>query len=160
TNLQNDALLHKLIHTKLLSGSLNPDLDMTPAQRRKALAGRILELQGSAKLGKGEKTVRQAERNKASKRVHEGLMRKQKQIRDNQLQEAKELGNYHPTLKRLFDGEEIIKQRKRDRGLKMGVGKFNGGMLKLSRDEIRMGQNGGTGMSSTGSRPGNKRRRK
>ncbi|KAK0468305.1 uncharacterized protein EV420DRAFT_1473999 [Desarmillaria tabescens] len=88
TNAQNDALLHRLVHTKLLSGSLNPDLDMKPAQRKKALAGRILELNGDAKLGRGEKSVRQAERNKASKRIRAGLLEKEKQRQKAQLEEA------------------------------------------------------------------------
>ncbi|KAF9247219.1 hypothetical protein BU15DRAFT_70053 [Melanogaster broomeanus] len=74
TNAQNDALLHRLVHTKLLSGSLNPELNLDHAQREKALSGRILELAGSAKLGKGENTVREEERNKAAKGVREGLL--------------------------------------------------------------------------------------
>jgi len=36
-----------------------------------------LELTGEAKLGKGEKLVRNAEKNKAAKRVREGLSHKQ-----------------------------------------------------------------------------------
>jgi hypothetical protein len=88
TNAQNDAILHRLVHTKLLSGSLNPDLDMTPAQRRKALAGRVLELSGVAKLGKGERSVREKERNKASKRVREGLVEKQKERAKQELEEV------------------------------------------------------------------------
>ncbi|KAJ7179241.1 hypothetical protein C8R46DRAFT_1159887 [Mycena filopes] len=125
TNAQNDALLHRLVHTKLLSGSLNSELNMTPAHRKKALAGRVLELSGQAKLGKGEKSVREGERNKAAKR-------------------AKNLGNYHPTIKKLFETEEASNapKKNRDRGLKMGVGKFSGGMLKLSRDEISSVQDG------------------
>lgn len=46
---------------------------MTPAQKRKALEGRLLELAGGAKLGKGESLVCQDERKKASKRVRLGL---------------------------------------------------------------------------------------
>lgn len=89
TNAQNDALLHKLVHTKLLSGSLDPDLDLTPAQRRKALAGRVLELSGAAKLGKGEKSVREAERNKAGKRVREGIVAKQTERGKKELEEVR-----------------------------------------------------------------------
>lgn len=76
------------MHTKLLSGSLNPNLDLTPAQRRKALAGRVLELTGSVKLGKGEKQVRDAEKKKASKQVREGLSAKQKERDVQQLEEV------------------------------------------------------------------------
>ncbi|EEB96907.1 hypothetical protein MPER_03870 [Moniliophthora perniciosa FA553] len=55
SNLENDAILHRLIHTKLLSGSLDPELDLTHAQSQKALSRRVLELAGGAKLGLGEK---------------------------------------------------------------------------------------------------------
>jgi predicted secreted protein len=72
----------------LLSGSLNTELDLTPAQRRKALAGRVLELTGQAKLGKGEKSVREGERNKAAKRVREGMLDKQKDRQKQQLEEV------------------------------------------------------------------------
>ena len=92
TNAQNDALLHKLIHTKLLSGSLSTELDLSPAMRRKALAGRVLELTGEAKLGKGEKLVRKAEKNKAAKHVREGLSHKQ------QMQGKKKLEDVSPSL--------------------------------------------------------------
>ncbi|KAF4602158.1 hypothetical protein EYR40_005362 [Pleurotus pulmonarius] len=126
-NAKNDALLHRLVHTKLLSGSLNPELNLTPAERRKALAGRVLELAGESKLGKGETSVRVAERNKAAKHVREGLVRKQHERETAQLEEAKQLGNYHPTLKKLYKGSASSTQhpRKRDRGLAMGIGKFS-----------------------------------
>jgi predicted secreted protein len=77
------------VHTKLLSGSLNTELDLTPAQRRKALSGRILELAGDARLGRGEKSVREAERNKASKRVREGLVAKAKERQKAKLEEVR-----------------------------------------------------------------------
>ncbi|KAG2369890.1 hypothetical protein BDR07DRAFT_1266468 [Suillus spraguei] len=134
---QNDALLHRLVHTKLLSGSLNPALNLTHAQRDKALSGRVLELAGKTKLGKGEIAIRAAERNKASKRVREGLLRKKDERERQQLEEAKNLGNYHPTLKKLFDASSGSSDRQRRvRGLGMGVGKFSGGTLKLSKEEI------------------------
>lgn len=137
SNAQNDALLHRLVHTKLLSGSLNPALNLTHAQRDKALSGRVLELAGKTKFGKGEVAVHAAERNKASKRVREGLLRKKDEREKQQLEEAKNLGNYHPTLKKLFDASSGSSDRQRRvRGLGMGVGKFSGGTLKLSREEI------------------------
>lgn len=88
TNAQNDALLHRLVHTQLLSGSLNPELGLTSAQRKKAMEGRILELAGNSKLGQGEKVVRAQERDKASKRVRDGLLEKQKQRREKMIQEV------------------------------------------------------------------------
>ncbi|EJD01330.1 uncharacterized protein FOMMEDRAFT_158463 [Fomitiporia mediterranea MF3/22] len=138
TNLQNDALLHKLVHTKLLSGSLNSELNLTPAQRRRALEGRVLELAAGAKLGKGEVAVKQEERSKASKKVRMGLERKVEERRQKAVEEAKELGNYHPSIKRLYDANADKKpdRKKRDRGLKLGVGKFAGGVLKLRKSDI------------------------
>lgn len=88
SNIQNDAALRRLIHTKLLSGSLNPDLELTAAQRKKALSGRIVELAGGARLGKGEKLVREKERNRAAKHIRDGMADKQAQRRDKQLSEV------------------------------------------------------------------------
>lgn len=88
TNAENDALLHKLVHTRLLSGSLDSDLNIKSADRRKALTGRVRELTGEIRLGKGEKAVRYAERNKAGKRVREGLALKQKEREKQELEEV------------------------------------------------------------------------
>ncbi|PFH51440.1 hypothetical protein AMATHDRAFT_108535, partial [Amanita thiersii Skay4041] len=137
SNTQNDAQLHHLIHTKLLSGSLNSELNMKPAQKKKAFAGRVLELTGAAKLGKGEKAVREAERKRAAKRVREGIADKGKEREKQRLEEAKAVGNYHPAIKTLFEGNKAKVPRRRERGLRMGVGKFSGGFLKLSPQDIR-----------------------
>jgi len=52
------------------------------------MEGRFLELAGNSKLGQGEKVVRAQERDKASKRVREGLLEKQKQRREKMVQEV------------------------------------------------------------------------
>jgi len=151
TNAQNDALLHRLVHTQLLSGSLNPELNLTSAQRKKALEGRILELAGSSKLGQGEKTIRAKERDKASKRVREGMLGKQKQRRERLVQEAKEMGNYHPASKMLFqDPSEKNTKRSREKGLGMGVGSFGGGMLKLRVQTSSIGKQRASGTFTPG----------
>lgn len=47
------------------------------------------------------------------------------------------MGNYHPTLKKLFgDSDGPKPQQPRSRGLTMGVGKFRAGVLQLSKQEI------------------------
>ncbi|KAH8830841.1 hypothetical protein DL96DRAFT_1594514 [Flagelloscypha sp. PMI_526] len=136
-NVQNDALLHRLVHTKLLSGALGDDLGMTPAEKRRATAGRVEELAGHTKLGQGEKSIRKAERNKAAKSVRDGLIAKQKQRHEQKVQEAKAVGNYHPAIKgMLSDHDEKRKAPKRVRGIGMGVGKFSKGTLKLSAKDI------------------------
>jgi len=50
-----------------------------------------LELSGGARLGKGERAVREVERNKAAKRVREGIVEKQKEREKQQLEEARPL---------------------------------------------------------------------
>lgn len=88
SNIHNDALLHRLVHTQLLSGSLSPESSLTAAQRRKALAGRVSELAGGSKLGKGEHNVRQDEKKLASKRIRDGMMAKQTERDINSLTEV------------------------------------------------------------------------
>ena len=63
------------------------------------------------------------------------------------IDQAKHLGNYHPTLKALYEASSDSKPgRKRERGLKMGVGSFKGGTLRLSKNEISaMEGRGGSG---------------
>lgn len=47
------------------------------------------------------------------------------------------MGNYHPTFKKLFqDPLEKSSKRNRERGLRMGVGSYGGGMLRLRKREI------------------------
>ncbi|KAM5532427.1 hypothetical protein V8D89_013921 [Ganoderma adspersum] len=153
TNAQNDALLHRLVHTKLLSGSLDPSLNLAPAQRKKALAGRIMEAAGKAKLGKGEASVRQKEHNRAAKHVRDGLTEKKKERQRKELEEAKQLGNYHPALKAQYEASASSSRgNKRERGLKMGVGSFKGGVLKLSKQDISAVQGSSRGRGRGGSR--------
>jgi len=64
------------------------------------------------------------------------------------------MGNYHPSSKKLFqDPSEKSTKRNRERGLRMGVGSFGGGMLRLSKQEIEMVQGGPTGNRMRGRRP-------
>ena len=78
---------------------MSTELDLTPSQRRKALAGRVLELAGKAKLGGGEKLVREAEKNKASKRVREGITSKQKERGKQELEKV--TLTFHPEVMKL-----------------------------------------------------------
>jgi len=113
-------------------------------------------------LGKGEKFVRDKETNKASKNVREGLLQKQKERRKQELDDAKDVGNYHPTLKKVFESSDEVRSKKRGRGLKMGVGKFRNGILKLSREDIAKAHGAGPdyGHSTTRSKGGSRKRRK
>lgn len=138
---QNDKTLFKLIHTKLLSASLDEHSNMSGAKRKKSIEGRVLELATAAKLGKGETTVRKQEHNKAPRHIREGIVDKRRERNQAKLEEAKDAGNYHPMIKRLLvDPEQPKKRVKRDRGIGMGVGKFRGGVLNLGKQDLLKAQ--------------------
>ena len=65
------------------------ELNLTGAQRRKALQGRVLELAEKTKIGGGESLVRKTERNKAAKRVRLGIELKQKARTKQKLEEVR-----------------------------------------------------------------------
>lgn len=60
------------------------------------------------------------------------------------------MGNYHPALKKLFGPSGAPVPRSRPRGLKMGVGKFRGGVLQLRKQDIAA--IGGKSQQSSGKR--------
>lgn len=68
---------------------------------------------------------------------------------------AKDMGNYHPAIKRLLeDSDKLTKRTKRERGIGMGIGSFRGGVLNLRKEEIRNGQGFAPQQSKSGkSRP-------
>jgi len=56
------------------------------------------------------------------------------------------MGNYHPAFKKVFqDPLEKTAKRNRERGLRMGIGSFGGGVLRLNKREIQSVQGGPTG---------------
>jgi hypothetical protein len=63
------------------------------------------------------------------------------------------MGNYHPAFKKLFqDPLERNARRNRERGLRMGIGSYKGGVLRLSKQEVESVRGGSTssGMRSRG----------
>jgi hypothetical protein len=77
-----------MIHTQLLEGSLDHDLNLTPAQRRKALAGRVEEVAGTSKVGKGEQKVRKLEHDRTSRKIRDGVKAKKNKIFAAKLEEV------------------------------------------------------------------------
>lgn len=67
---------------------MNPSLDLSSAQRKKALAGRVLEAAQYSRMGEGEKVVRTAEHNKAPKNIRFGIIDKAKERRLKELEEV------------------------------------------------------------------------
>ena len=75
------------------------------------------------------------------------------QLVSNEDTQAKDMGNYHPAFKKLFqDPLEKSTKRNREKGLRMGVGSYGGGVLKLTKHEIQSVQGGPRGSPLRGSR--------
>jgi hypothetical protein len=87
-NVENDRTLYKLIHTKLLTATLDRPSDMPGAKHKKSLEGRILEVASAAKIGKGETTVRKEEHNKVPKHIREGIKAKRKDRHEKRIEEV------------------------------------------------------------------------
>jgi hypothetical protein len=87
-NVENDRTLYKLIHTKLLTATLDRPSDMPGAKHKKSLEGRILEVASAAKIGKGETTVRKEEHNKVPKHIREGIKAKRKDRVQKRIEEV------------------------------------------------------------------------
>ncbi|PWN93827.1 hypothetical protein FA10DRAFT_283450 [Acaromyces ingoldii] len=130
------------------------ELSSSSAARRGAAVGR----------GWGESAHKAAEMGKMPASMRAGLRRAQKEKLDIEVERAKELGNYHSSVKKLVGnnqaGMDLIlgtrdddrKKRTRERGLGMGVGTFNRGTLRLSEEEVeringsrKRGSSGGSG---------------
>lgn len=149
-------MLQRFIHTKLLTNITASDDDSTPAQRKRNLIGRVEEVAGQVKVGKGEVLTRTSEQNRFSKPIRDGIREKRAKISAARLAEvifqflishccsytsqSKELGNYHPILWKNFEDDlgEVKRYKKRERGLGLGVGRFDKGTLHLSRRDIEI----------------------
>ncbi|KAJ1311041.1 hypothetical protein OPQ81_009546 [Rhizoctonia solani] len=138
SNARNDKLLHELVHSQLLSNPNAFDPKKGSGKRSRLVAGRLLELADDAKVGRGAEVLKAKENSRHAKRVRLGLMDRAKEREAKALEEAKTLGNYHPSIKKNFDalGSGGAK-RKRERGLALGIGKFRNGALTLSKNDIK-----------------------
>jgi hypothetical protein len=87
-SVENDRTLYKLIHTKLLTATLDRPSNMPGAKHKKSLEGRILEVASAAKIGKGETTVRKEEHNKVPKHIREGIRAKSKDRLQKRIEEV------------------------------------------------------------------------
>ncbi|KAG9092640.1 hypothetical protein FS749_015550 [Ceratobasidium sp. UAMH 11750] len=137
-NTRNDKILHELVHSQLLNNTQAYDPNQGSAKRSRTVVGRLVELADNAKVGQGAVSLVAKEQARHAQRVRIGLREKAKEREAKALEEAKALGNYHPSIKRNFAtfGSKAAKQR-RQRGLALGIGKFRNGALSLSKDELR-----------------------
>ncbi|QRW05173.1 hypothetical protein RhiLY_04172 [Ceratobasidium sp. AG-Ba] len=103
SNTRNDKLLHELVHSQLLNNTQAFDPSRGSAKRSRVVAGRLAELADNAKVGQGALSLVAKEQARHAQRVRIGLREKAKQREAKALEEAKTLGNYHPTIKRNFN---------------------------------------------------------
>lgn len=161
----NDRLLSELLSTTLFApgtgttskGKSNlssndtiariMELSATDAQRKGQALGR----------GWGENELKRQQLSKAPAAIRQGMRKAAGERRDKEREKAKELGTWHPSLKEAYANKGTATEmglrketRKRQRGLGMGIGKFQGGMLKLSSQEIS--KVNGKGRSSSSSK--------
>lgn len=163
----NDRLLSELLSTTLFApGSGTTSKGKSNLSSNDTIA-RIMELsatdtqrKGQA-LGRGwgENELKRQQLSKAPAAIRQGMRKAAGERRDKEREKAKELGTWHPSLKESYANKATATEmglkketRKRQRGLGMGIGKFQGGMLKLSSQEIS--KVNGKGRSSSSSNRG------
>lgn len=175
TNASLDKTLHSMLLTTLLP-SHAASTASRPVDKRNAMSARLLELAQYELPGEGSKVVKDKHLSKHPAAVRTGLLHKREKREKAQRQEAIDSGNYvrgiggllgeglkrggnHKGEQRAAVGMETGKKKgmegrkkgdaDRSRGLGMGVGRFEGGVLKLSEKDI-------AGVNGAGSRGGRK----
>ncbi|KAJ1020100.1 hypothetical protein NDA16_004380 [Ustilago loliicola] len=169
----NDRLLSELLSTTLFApGTGNTSKGKSNLSSNDTIA-RIMELSATESQRKGqaigrgwgENELKRQQLAKAPAAIRQGMRKAAGERRDKEREKAKELGTWHPSLKAGYANQATATEmglkketRKRQRGLGMGIGKFQGGMLKLSSQEIS--KVNGKGKSGGFSGKGGKGKRK
>lgn len=157
-----------------------------PVDKRTAIQGRLLELASISLPGEGHATATSSNARLSSHpaKVRTGILKAQEKRDEKAREEAKASGNWVRGLGALGEvkrrdetgkkqrarvGQDVGKKKgmegkkkgdeARDRGLGMGIGRFEGGMLKLSKGEIARasGENKRAFKKSRGGRGGKRR---
>ncbi|PWN47180.1 hypothetical protein IE53DRAFT_371670 [Violaceomyces palustris] len=166
----NDRILSNLLSTTLFA----PGSESSSGGKRKLSSSetiaRIMELSSTENQRKGQALgrgwgddeLKRKELSKMPASIRQGIRRAAGERREKEKQTAKELGIWHPSLKKVGNEGNALERgfrkndRERVRGIGLGVGKFSGGQLKLSGEEIERinGPRGGGGGSKRGGRGG------
>ncbi|KAG0033626.1 hypothetical protein BGZ81_007884 [Podila clonocystis] len=132
-NKRNDAELHSLIKASRLLEQYNAD-QLDGAERRRHQREQLVNL-----------GIQKKEKIKVPFQISIGMMAKQRERDIKELEEAKNNGTYHKSIKHTFaaaGGKKKEKSRS-DRGLKSSMGRFKNGTLILSEKEIKSVQREG-----------------
>ncbi|WVN89522.1 uncharacterized protein L203_104747 [Cryptococcus depauperatus CBS 7841] len=168
----NAASLDKTLHNMLLTNLLpshNSANASRPVDKRNAIQGRLMELANYELPGEGSKSLKGSLLGKHPASIRTGLLHKQQKREKAARQEAIESGSFIKGLGGLGEGlkrRKTIEQRAslgkdikkkgmesrkkddsgRERGLGMGIGRFEAGTLKLSEGDVaRFSAGGRTG---------------
>ncbi|KFH67372.1 hypothetical protein MVEG_06106 [Podila verticillata NRRL 6337] len=132
-NKRNDAELHSLIKASRLLEQYNAD-QLDGADRRRHQRDQLVNL-----------GIQKKEKVKVPFQISLGMMAKQRERDIKDLEEAKNNGTYHKSIKHTFaaaGGKKKEKSRS-DRGLKSSMGRFKNGTLILTEKEIKSVQREG-----------------
>lgn len=102
--------------------------------------------------GWGENALKRKSQGSMPDSIRTGLRKKAALIEGKEIDKAKELGIWHPSLKKNFGGNSVVgKEEKgemnsrRQRGIGSGFGTFKNGALRVGEDEIKRINNSGRG---------------
>lgn len=154
----NDRALSDLLSTTLFApqsesikkanGKPNLSSNSTLSRLMELTKPTLTDQAKSVGRGLGSSMFKAKEMGKMPASMRHGLRKAELQKQADELEKAKELGIYHQSIKGLIgkgaEGSDLVlgtkkkdhKARTRDKGLSMGVGRFAGGTLKLSKEEV------------------------
>ncbi|KAL1917156.1 uncharacterized protein VTP21DRAFT_4812 [Calcarisporiella thermophila] len=138
-NKEKDRELQDLLKTTRLLEEYSAE-QLSGKDLRKYKEQKLVEL--GAKPSKGPKMPIQ---------IALGMREKQRERHSKKLQEAKNLGLYHSSIKHLYSDNDKSSEKsgapRKNRGMKMAMGKFKDGVLKLSQKDIMSVRNEGSKVS-------------
>lgn len=163
SSLANDKALSHLLSTTLFAPGTSIGASASVGLSHRDTAARLAELSASTTSRKGaasgrgwgEARVKADALAAMPAQMRAGMRKAEAERTTKEVERAKELGVYHPSLKRGLGrtpGADLImgtrekdrKARTRQKGMGVGVGRFKGGMLHLSKDEVGLGSGGGS----------------
>ncbi|KAG0224898.1 hypothetical protein BGW42_004761 [Actinomortierella wolfii] len=149
-NKKHDAELHALIMDSRILEQYNAE-HLTGADRRRHQKEQLVRL-----------GIQKKEKIKVPFQVGLGMRNKQRERDMKALQEAKDNGTYHRSIKHLFaaSGGKKKEKPRSERGLKASIGHFKGGVLNISQKEIRAVQRESSKQSAAGKKGKGKKGRR
>ncbi|KAG0000723.1 hypothetical protein BGZ80_008232 [Entomortierella chlamydospora] len=143
-NKRNDAELHSLIKASRLLEQYNAD-QLDGVERRRHQRDQLVSL-----------GIQKKEKIRVPLQIGLGMMAKKRERDLKELEEAKNNGMYHKSIKHTFAaaGGKKKERPRSERGLKTSMGRFKNGMLTLTEKEIKSVQREGVKKKASGKKSG------